>query len=200
MRSTGLNHMFIALNNKIKPEDYLNSVKAFFLLNNVDSYEFPDDDKFARAFASQEMYGKLTCRFILCRLETWNTRRIVTLDGLSVEHVFPVKPKRPEWGVPPGELLDTVGNLTLAHWKDNAALSNKPFAEKLKMDQGYRKSGLSRLNEDIVNREKWGEEEIRYRGKELAKLALKVWPYPRMKENEIAPFSEEPEPERSLQD
>ena len=63
--------------------------------------------------------------------------------------VFPQKPKPSEWGGLQKELLHTIGNLTLAHWADNSSLSNKPFAEKLTIAQGYKQSVL-RLNDRFM--------------------------------------------------
>ena len=198
MRTTGLNYMFAVLKNSINKDDYLNSIKAFFILQDV-SREFPRDKRFVDEFIAQDIYSKKICRFILCKLETWNGHKIVSLDDLSVEHVFPQKPKPSEWGLLQKELLHTIGNLTLAHWADNSSLSNKPFGEKLTMAQGYRQSAL-RLNEYIVEQTAWGEMQINERAGKLAALAMKVWPYPLLTDDELKPYQPEPEPERKLED
>lgn len=44
-----MNKTFATLKNYIRPDDYLNSVKAFFVMQ--DTYkEFPDNDRFEMAF------------------------------------------------------------------------------------------------------------------------------------------------------
>lgn len=196
MRTTGLNYMFAVLKNSIREEDYLNSVKAFFILQET-SKEFPPDKRFFDEFIIQDIYSKKICRFILCKLETWNGHKIVSLDDLSVEHVFPQKPKPSEWGMLPKELLHTIGNLTLAHWADNSALSNKPFVNKLTMAQGYKQSAL-RLNEYIVEQSTWNEGQIFERAKKLAEFAARVWPYPQLSQKELQPYQPEPEQEYQL--
>ncbi len=198
MRTTGLNYMFAVLKNSINETDYLNSIKAFFILQET-SKEFPYNKRFADEFVIQDIYSKKICRFILCKLETWNGHKIVSLDDLSVEHVFPQKPKQAEWGPIQKELLHTIGNLTLAHWADNSSLSNKSFSEKLTMAQGYRQSAL-KLNEYIVEQSAWGEAQINERAKRLAELAMKVWPFPQLSDDEMKPYRPEPEPERRLED
>ncbi|MBS6955348.1 MAG: DUF262 domain-containing protein [Enterocloster asparagiformis] len=195
MRTTGLNYMFAVLKNSIRETDYLNSIKAFFVLQES-SKEFPGNKRFAEEFVIQDIYSKRICKFVLCKLETWNGHKIVSLDDLSVEHVFPQKPKPIEWGTLSKELLHTIGNLTLAHWSDNSALSNKPFIDKLTISQGYKQSAL-RLNEYIVEQTEWGEEQILERARKLAQLAEKVWPYPQLSEDELRPY--QPEPEREYQ-
>jgi uncharacterized protein with ParB-like and HNH nuclease domain/predicted transport protein len=186
MRSTGLNYMFAVIKNTINKDDYLNSLKAFFILQES-SKEFPSDKRFAEEFVIQDVYSKKICRFILCKLETWNGHKIVSLDDLSVEHIYPQKPKPSDWGVLQKELLHTIGNLTLAHWADNSALSNKPFKEKLIMAQGYKQSAL-RLNEYIIEQTSWGETQINNRAERLGELAKKVWPYPMLSDSELAPY------------
>jgi uncharacterized protein with ParB-like and HNH nuclease domain/predicted transport protein len=198
MRTTGLNYMFAVLKNSINPADYLNSIKAFFILQET-SKEFPRDKRFVDEFVIQDIYSKKICRYILCKLETWNGHKIVSLDDLSVEHVYPQKPKPSEWGAIQKELLHTIGNLTLAHWADNSSLSNKPFSEKLTTAQGYRQSAL-RLNEYIVGQTEWGENQINDRAVQLAALAMKVWPYPQLTDDELKPYQPEPEPERKVED
>jgi uncharacterized protein with ParB-like and HNH nuclease domain/predicted transport protein len=189
MRTTGLNYMFAVLKNAIKESDYLNSIKAFFILQES-SKEFPRDKRFVEEFVIQDVYSKKICRFILCKLETWNGHKIVSLDDLSVEHIFPQKPKLSEWGVLQKELLHTIGNLTLAHWADNSSLSNKPFAEKLTVSQGYKQSAL-RLNEYIVVQTQWGENQINERAGKLAELAKKIWPYPTLSDSELEPYQKQ---------
>lgn len=46
----------------------MNSIKAFFVLRN-DYKEFPDDDKFAKAFETRDIYNMRSRNFILSHLE-----------------------------------------------------------------------------------------------------------------------------------
>lgn len=66
--TNSLNKTFATMKNDIKPENYLNSVKAFFVL--LDSYkEFPNDQRFLAMFLTRDIYNMNRCRYILSRLE-----------------------------------------------------------------------------------------------------------------------------------
>jgi predicted transport protein len=159
---------------------------------------FPSDKHFTDEFIIQDIYNKKICRFILCKLETWNSHKIISLSDLSVEHIYPQKPKPTEWSELPKELLHSIGNLTLTHWADNSSLSNKPFTEKLTIEQGYKQSAL-RLNEYVVEQAQWGERQINERAAKLAELAKKIWPYPYLSEDEIKSFQPESELEHKVE-
>ena len=198
--TNSLNKTFATMKKDIRHDDYLNSVKAFFI--QLDSYKtFPDDKRFITAFTSRDIYNMNRCRHILCKLETWNGHKIITLDDLSVEHIYPQNPKPEEWDALRDELLHTIGNLTLAHWMDNSLLSNKSFIKKLTMEQGYRQSAL-RLNEYVVEQETWGEAQIDDRAVILAELAKKIWPCPTLSDAELAPYRkvDDASPQYTLED
>ncbi|GHU54921.1 hypothetical protein FACS1894132_10270 [Clostridia bacterium] len=187
MWSNSHNKTFATLKNAIRPADYLNSVKAFFITQ--DSYkEFPNNEKFAAQLVSRDVYKMQTCNYILRKLETFGGHHIVSLDDLSVEHIFPQHPNaNSNWGSLDKLRVHTLGNLTLAHWEDNSAMSNKPFDEKLNMENGYKKSAL-RLNAEIVTQTVWGDKQISDRADSLADIAKKVWAYPELSDAELAPY------------
>lgn len=57
LAANSLNKTFAILKNAIQAEDYVNSIKTFFLL--LDGYkEFPDDNRFAAAFVSRDIYHR----------------------------------------------------------------------------------------------------------------------------------------------
>ena len=71
------------------------------------------------------------------------------------------------------ECIHTLGNLTLTGY--NPELSNRPFSEKRNMvDGGFRYSPLN-LNQSLAKVEKWNENAIRNRAKDLAQTACQVW-------------------------
>ena len=79
------------------------------------------------------------------------------------------------WETIQDKWLHTISNLTLSAYNYN--YSNKSFADKKSMENGFEQSGL-RLNQYIAKFEKWGEEELEQRKEKLSEMALKIWAYP----------------------
>lgn len=86
--TNSLNKTFATMKNDIRPNDYLNSVKAFFIM--LDSYkEFPNDNRFLGTFLTRDIYHMNRCNYILGRLENWDNKTSVLLDNLTIEHIIP---------------------------------------------------------------------------------------------------------------
>ena len=68
--------------------------------------------------------------------------------------------------------LHTLGNLTLT--ADNSPLSNKAFTEKKAI---YQESKLN-LNTYFDNIDVWNADTIEKRARELADMAVEIWPMP----------------------
>ena len=181
--TNSLNKTFATMKNDIKPEDYLNSVKAFFIL--LDSYkEFPNDERFTETFLTRDIYNMNRCRYILGRLENWDNKSVVSLDNLTIEHIIPRNPHlSSEWIAALGSYwkevqkkhLHTIGNLTLTAY--NSEMSDSSFAEKLEMPGGFKESAL-RLNKYVVMQSIWGEQQVNERATQIGEVAKKAWPYP----------------------
>ena len=71
--------------------------------------------------------------------------------------------------------LHTIGNLTLTGY--NSELSDKPFAEKRDMKDGFKDSAI-RMNIYLQDLETWNEDEIKKRTERLIDKGKKIWPYP----------------------
>lgn len=200
--TNSLNKTFATLRNGINQEDYLNSVKAFFILR--ESYkEFPDDERFREAFSSKDIYNSRSCHFILGHLENEGKKAPILIDNYTVEHIMPQNSRLseewqrmlgPRWREIQKSKLHTIGNLTLTAY--NAEMSDHPFDKKQDMPGGFRESAL-RLNNYVVKQTKWGLEQIEERAQLLAKRACEIWPYPSLDEEVLAPYrtnaADEPE-------
>lgn len=196
--TNSLNKTFATMKNDIKPEDYLNSVKAFFIL--LDSYkEFPNNERFLATFLTRDIYNMNRCRYILGRLENWDNKSIVSLDNLTIEHIIPQNPHLPadwiaslgsEWSEVLKKYLHTIGNLTLTAY--NSEMSDSSFTEKLDMEGGFRESAL-RLNKYVVSQMTWGEQQVKERAAQLGEIAKKAWPYPTLSDSELASYRKEDE-------
>ena len=194
--TNSMNKTFATLKNYIRPDDYMNSVKAFFVMQ--DTYkEFPDNDKFEGAFESRDIYNMRARNYILSRLENFENKAPIIIENYTIEHIMPQnKNLSSEWQADLGaewqevqkKYLHTIGNLTLTAY--NSEMSDRPFLEKMDMPGGFKESAL-RLNKYVVLQNKWNEKHIQERANKLAKKAESIWPYPTLTVAELAPYQVE---------
>ena len=191
--TNSLNKTFATLKNEIKPDDYVNSIKAFFVMRN-DYKEFPDDDKFAAAFVSRDIYTMRSRNFILSHLENYGNKAPIIIENYTIEHIMPQNSSlSPEWQQMLGAkwrevqktYLHTIGNLTLTAY--NPEMSDHPFMVKMDMEGGFKESAL-RLNAYVVKLNEWNEQTIKERAALLADKAKQIWAYPDMTAAELAPY------------
>ena len=194
--TNSMNKTFATLKNYIKPDDYLNSVKAFFVMQ--DTYkEFPDNDKFEGAFVNRDIYNMRARNYILSRLENFENKAPITIENYTIEHIMPQNKNLslewqtdlgPEWQEVQKKYLHTIGNLTLTAY--NSEMSDRPFLNKMDMPGGFKESAL-RLNKYVVLQNEWNEKHIQERANELVKKAEAIWPYPTLTAAELAPYQAE---------
>lgn len=198
-----LNKTFATLRNEIRSDDYMNSLKAFFILRD-DYKQFPDDDKFEAAFVSGDIYNMRSRNYILSHLENYNNKASIIIENYTIEHIMPQnanlsdewkKELRPDWKEIQKTYLHTIGNLMLTAY--NSEISDKPFIVKMEMEGGFKESAL-RLNAYLVKLPEWNENHIRKRAKKLADKAKEVWKYPVLSEAELAPYRVEEKPARNI--
>ncbi|MCD7944085.1 MAG: DUF262 and DUF1524 domain-containing protein [Clostridia bacterium] len=191
--TNSLNKTFATLRNEIKSDDYMNSIKAFFVLRD-DYKEFPNNDKFRKAFMTRDIYNMRARNFILSHLENYGNKAPIIIENYTIEHIMPQNSNLGvEWQTELGAnwkevqktYLHTIGNLTLTGY--NSEMSDKPFMSKMNMEGGFKQSAL-RLNSYLVTLTEWNEAHIKERAEQLAKKALQIWPYPEMSDEELAPY------------
>lgn len=191
--TNSLNKTFATLKNEIRPDDYVNSIKAFFVMRD-DYKEFPNDDKFTAAFVSRDIYTMRSRNFILSHLENYGNKAPIIIENYTIEHIMPQNSKlSTEWQQMLGanwrevqkNYLHTIGNLTLTAY--NSEMSDRPFMEKMNMEGGFKESAL-RLNAYIVKLNEWNEQRIKERAAILADKAKQIWAYPDMTAAELAPY------------
>ena len=197
--TNSLNKTFATLRNEIKADDYMNSIKAFFVLRD-DYKEFPDDDKFEKALVSRDVYNMRSRNFLLSHLENFKNKAPIIIENFTIEHIMPQNPKLsnewqqelgPTWKEIQKTYLHTIGNLTLTAY--NSEMSDNPFMVKMDMDGGFKESGL-RLNAYLVKLTKWNEQHIKERAKILADKAKEIWEFPNMTDAEIFPYMVQEKP------
>jgi predicted transport protein/uncharacterized protein with ParB-like and HNH nuclease domain len=197
--TNSLNKTFATLRNEIMVDDYMNSIKAFFVLRD-DYKEFPDDEKFEKAFVSRDIYNMRSRNFILSHLENFGNKAPIIIENYTIEHIMPQNSNpRDEWKTMLGTnwkevqktYLHTIGNLTLTAY--NSEMSDNPFMVKMDMEGGFKESAL-RLNAYLVKLTEWNEQHIKERAKLLAEKAEQIWTYPEITAAELAPYQVEEKP------
>lgn len=165
-------------------------VLTYILLKKGRSSIFPSDEDVKTDFATRQVY-KIPANarmFILERLENRdNNERHDVVKGLSekkisIEHIMPQtlsdqwkKDLGPEWERIHDTYLHTMANLTLTAY--NSQYSNLTFLEKRDMEKGFKESAF-RLNNYLKSCNKWTEDELKERQKELLSVFMKLWPMP----------------------
>ncbi len=196
--ANSFNKTFATMGNDIKPDDYLNSVKAAFLL--LDSYKrFPRNDEFIAALKERNMYKIRISKYVYVQLENFGNKEPITSTGYTIEHILPQnEDMREEWKTALGDdykevqarYLNSLGNLTLTGW--NSEMGDKPFEEKIEV---YKESAMHNLNKYVVQQSTWNKDTIEERTRQLAECACKVWGMPTLSEdvfNAYKPKEEQP--------
>lgn len=188
--TNSLNKTFANLMKEIdKENNYLESMKAALLLK--DGYmRFPTDNEFHNQFQTIEFYNlRGTKEYALSNLENHHHKKEpIDVTEHTIEHIMPqnknlsVEWQRElgqEWQRIHQEYMHRIGNLTITGY--NSELGDRSFQTKRDMEGGFAHSPFY-LNKRLATLDRWNEKEIQSRNKELADLALDLWPYPQLEE------------------
>ena len=177
--TNSLNKAFVALIGEVDTNNYIQSLKKAFSERPY-SQRYPSNEEFRERFLSRRIYysNKLDPRdYLLCKLENYGRKEPISVEDYTIEHIMP-QTLSDEWKEELGtdheevyeEYLHTIGNLTLT--KYNSELSNSSFIEK--QLSGFLDSSL-RLNQSLVEAERWDKTAIEKRADALFQTALKIW-------------------------
>lgn len=144
-----------------------------------DNYRFPDNKEFNYEFANRWYPDS---RYWLYRIENNYRKEYISKAEYTLEHIMP-RTLTEEWKASLGpdyerihdKYLPSPGNLTLTGY--NPEYGNRPFAYKRDTEGGFRQSPL-KLNRGLGSVTEWNESAIKHRATQLAKMAVKVWPFP----------------------
>lgn len=149
----------------------------------LQSRGYPKDAEFRIRLIDSKLYGAgerlIKTKFMLETLESaYQHKEQPVFNNLTIEHVMP-QTLTDWWQTHLGEdwqadhelYLNTLGNLTLTAY--NSELSNSPFPKK---KQHFVNSHLE-LNKCFENTMIWNRDAISTRSKDLADLALTIWPF-----------------------
>jgi len=123
---------------------------------------------------------KKACKYVLGVIEN-NGKEKIDITSMTVEHILPQKEDALVWKKEVGDdykrvyetYLHTIGNLTVTGY--NSELGTKSFAEKKKIIK--EKSKANKLNELILNCNRWNEESILFRAEYLADMLLNIFSF-----------------------
>ncbi len=165
-------------------------IYKYVLLNKEESSRFPNDEEFEQALFSRNIYAMSSKNkaYLFSFLENEESKEQINVierikDGTyTIEHIMP-QTLSPVWQKELGEKsqqiheqwLHTLPNLTLTGY--NSKYSNRPFKDKLDVENGFKDSNL-RLNHYVRECLKWTEDELVERQSRLSKKSLKLWYYP----------------------
>lgn len=199
--TNALNKIFVALNNEIMrldgtAENYPEKLK-YSLRKRTASGIYPDDDMFADALSTKQIYlmRSKNKQYLMERLENWGTKEVKDVWQLldngtySIEHIMP-QTLQNEWKESLGEDYESIhdewthrlANLTLTAY--NSKYSNSSFLKKRDNPDGFAHSGI-RMNQLIAKYDKWTLDELTDRNEKLIDRALHIWP---MAETEYEPI------------
>lgn len=192
--TNALNKIFLMLHREIirydgTETDYVEKFK-YTLLSKKERARFPDDEEFAAAFVSKQIYltNSRSKVYLLERLENFGTAedkdvyRHCDEGTYSIEHIMP-QHLTPIWQKELGEdyeriheeWLHRIANLTLTAY--NSKYSNSSFAEKKSMPNGFDESGI-RMNTWVAKKDNWTLAELEERSEYLKARALVIWAAP----------------------
>lgn len=180
--TNALNKIFANLIDEIEKSNepkYADKILSV-LAQKTSSGTFPKNKEFEIEFEQKDLYKSKIDKYTLCMLENYlKKEKVYVSNDITVEHIMPQK-LTPQWQIELGkkyedihsQYLHTIGNLTISGY--NSELSNKDFSDKKDI---YRESNIS-LCRDICEYEKWNDESIKKRAKDLFNIALNIWGLP----------------------
>lgn len=187
-----MNKTFARFLLSVDKQDYLESVKAYFM--SLTSYRrFPTDVEFADELRVRDLYNTRNRSYWLRKLENSEGKELLALEKYSIEHIMPQNSELNEWwrqalgerwSETQARLLHTIGNLTLTRY--NSEFSDRSFPEKRDLADGGFKSSPLKLNKGLDALETWNEEKINERADLLIGKALKVWSAPSVTAEQLA--------------
>ena len=186
--SNSLRGLFISLYSRVfkvieNKNKYYESINKFLsVLETKDA--MPDDGDFFSALQSVNLYNNSAlCKYLLSNIEN-NGKENIVIDDLTIEHIMPQTLNLNWQHIDPLEhkqFLHVLGNLSITGY--NSELSNKSFDEKRKLIKTYSKAVI--LNSDVLDKNIWGINEIKERGKRLAKIVLDQYNVDTINDNSI---------------
>jgi len=189
---------FVALIQKSDRTKAGDVIEAYLAQQSSSSRYWPDDAELRQELGDLLAYRRLgrgRLRMVLESIEDhyrgWRDGKPglgeerVARGSLAIEHVMPRKwmAHWPLEGHPEADRdhnIHTLGNLTLLTHKLNSKQSNGPWLGKDGKREGLERHDVLFLNRELLKKasEKWTDDGIAQRTKELVEIIIKIWPVP----------------------
>jgi uncharacterized protein with ParB-like and HNH nuclease domain len=195
--SGNLNKIFPSLHKEIKEKQINNPNKTFndclsawMMEKRARTVSLPTDADIINSIKVLNFYSNKTYQqqFILAKICDQSRESILLHNiydkqiKLSVEHIMPqtITPKWQldlgnNWELVHNKWVHTLANLTLTAY--NSKYSNRSFAEKKTIEDGFAKSPLL-LNKYIAEFNSWDENALETRTTWISELIVRIWKYP----------------------
>jgi len=169
-------------------------VTGFLREQKAYSRKWPSDHDVLHSLETAPLYRLLTrgrLRLVLEGIEhrlrcTTKAEQPEVPKGLTIEHLMPQGWEKDRWPLPEsadpasaeqdrGDLIHSIGNLTLTTGRLNSSMSNGPWDSK--RDE-LQKHSVLLLNSELMSELCWNEKSIRDRSRRMAKRLSEFWPGP----------------------
>lgn len=162
-------------------DDYYDAILSYFYQLSSKDALIKDEDLKNGLLKSDLYHKNAICKYVLYKLENFNSKEIVDVKNLTIEHIMPQneylnKPWKEmlgeKWSEVHSTYLHTLGNLTLTGY--NGELSDKSFSEKKELLLKANTKVVI-LNKDVLSVDIWNEAAILSRAKRLGGLVAEVF-------------------------
>lgn len=168
--------------NTVGGKNFINIIKSELVFKNLNTNaHLPTDAEIANNLKTANFYTLSKSKWLLDQLEMDESKVILDLKQLNIEHVMP-QTRDYNWTEKTSDLSDDeyasfvnrLGNLTIVSSIDNSTMQNKNFEEKKKV---LEKSNHIKLNTEILKKTDWDISDIEERTDRMIRQFEKLFPY-----------------------
>jgi uncharacterized protein with ParB-like and HNH nuclease domain len=138
----------------------------------------PDDEDFIEKFKTAEIGRASVARYLLRALEHEKRKtgevEVLGTDRVTLEHVYPKRPRPGPRMEDHESVVDRIGNQTLLAKRLNEQAKNAPFDDKRKH---YEESEIL-ITQDLLDYDEWDLESINDRQEKMSELVSSIWSFP----------------------
>lgn len=189
--TSAITRLFTRITNIIEPyydgidydDIYQKLIERLIVKNLNTEQRMPNDVEIRDILKVKEVYGlKDSLKTLFTKIENHNNSAPVDTSKLQIEHILPQNGDKWVKSLNISEQehqkqVNRIGNLTFASKSDNITMSNNLFEYKTKI---LKNTSHLKINQSIINLERWGVEEIEKRTDEIIDEIISLYPYPQI--------------------